>query len=345
MKLRFLISVAAVLLLPATSVASSDLYTGEVVVESGATADTATFRGALVAVLTKHTADAAAARSLAEAAGAPEQLMLGYQFREVEVPRFDDDAETQRRLQVEFDPPSIDRLFAGQRVARWSPERPELLVWLVLEDEQGVRFMPPEADWLRFALGDGADRYGLFLEFPLYDAVDLGQVRPDDVRGGRMEGVLRGVSRYGTAGTLLVDLRHEDETTWFSRWHWIAGDRQARFEIDADSPEAVIAEALAQLAGQMAASYRPVADSVVSHRRLVVSGFRSDTHYAELLSFLEGLSMVSRVRVLRARGDQMIFGLDLNAGGLENAVALGRFLEQAPETATEPDALHYRLRW
>lgn len=346
MKMRFLIPLLALCLPLPGAAADGDLYTGEVVVESGAAAGPNSFRRALAAVLFKHTGDESAARALADAAGAPEQLMLGYQFRELEVPRFDDESAPERRLLVEFDPPSIDRLFAGQRIARWSRERPGLLVWLVVEDEQGLRFMPQEAEWLRFALNDGAARRGLLLELPLFDAGDLRQVSPEDVRNLRIQGALQGAARYGLDGALLIDLRQAGDDRWLAHWRWQVGDRQARYAVDGERPEEVISQGLSRLAIQLAASYRsddPVASA--GQQRLVVSGLRSEVHYAELLAFLQDLSMVSRVHVLRARDDRIVFGLDLNAGGLEEAVALGRLLEPEPASAAEPDTLHYHLRW
>lgn len=344
MKMRFLLLLLALCLPLTCGAAPSGLYTGEVVVERGTVAGPSAFRRALAAMLFKHTGDAPAARAMADAAGAPEQLMLGYQFRELEIPKYEDEPGSERRLLVEFDPPSIDRFLAG-RMARWSPERPDLLVWLVIEDEQGLRFTPSDADWLQFALSDGASRRGLSLELPLFDAVDLRQVSPEHVRDLRVEGALQSAARYGVAGVLLIDLKREGEQRWTAHWRWQVDERQARYTVDGERPEDVISQGLSQLAAQLAASYRPGDEATTGNRRLVVSGLRSEAHYAELLAFLQDLSMVRRVRVLRARGDQLVFDLDLTAGGLEQAVALGRLLEPAPASADEPGALHYRLRW
>ncbi len=330
---------------PGTVPAAQDLYTGEAVVEPGRAADAPAFRAALGEVLVKLTGQQALASdpALMAAAGAPESLQVGYQFREHSLPMRDDDALKERRLVVEFDPDSINDLLADRQIPRWGVERPDILIWTVFETRDGrVEFGESESGWLEPHLEEVGRRRGLSLISPLYDGMDRSLASTEDIRGGFSEQLVDSLPRYGADALVLVDFREMDPG-WVSSWVIRLGRQEERFVLRDDDPEPMLAEGISKLADFLARRFATVRMADPSRQQLTVSGVRGPAHFAEVLRYLNGLSLVDAVHIRRARDDRLEFELELNSSGLEDVLGLGDLLEYQGTDAV--GGLSYRLQW
>ncbi len=328
--LRFVVKVLVVLVvLVATGEAGArDLYTGEGPLEDAPPTELDPLARALEQVLTRLSG--VTDESLVERLGlstAELDLMVLSQQRVRRERLAPDGASTveEVRLQVDFDPGAVDALLAEQALPRLGRARPSILLWLALEDEQGVRL---EADAvLEQTIARQARRLGLDVLRPLGDLQDLSEVEPIDIRGGFIEAAEPAAARYGAGMIAMLDLRQVGPE-WRGRWFWRLEGLDAGLQARAELPEAVVAQGLEALLGALVDRFGRVAgadDGGVL--RLVVEGIEDEIQYAEVLRHLTSLGQVEDVQVVAARGRSVDFELDLTSAGLEDALMIGGVLD------------------
>lgn len=322
-----------------------DLYTGEVILEPGQGAHGGGLLRALDQVLGRLTGrvgeNLTGALNIAERD--LERLMLGYQFRQIEVPQADGGTLPQRRLRVEFDAGAVDRIVADAGLPSWGRERPEILMWIVIDDGDEVAFAADDPV-IEFALTDAASRCGLSVLRPLGDAQDLTEVTVADVRGGFLESALPGAARYGADAVVMVELR-AGSGFWTGRWKWkLIGAAEQGFERSAPGAPEALDAGLERIASSLAARFAVIRGNEAQRQLLAVSGVTAAVHYAELMAYLRNLSIVEDIELRSAGNDRVLFVLELSGAGLEEIISLGGTLEfqfREPDTG----ALEYRIAW
>jgi len=306
--------------------AQAELYTGEAVVDERQSAETEPILDALNQVLVRLTGrvgENLVARlelDLERAVG----LALGRQFTRVEIPGKNGSSIQQRRLRVDFDPASVNRLLEEAELPRWGSERPELLLWIVVEGERGARYLERDR-LLHHAIDEFAFRYGIELTRPILDASDRVEVTPADVRGGFTGVATQAMERYGADGVIMLDLR-PNRSFWTGRWAWRIGNQENAFQRSGQNRREVVELGLGRIAESLAARFAvsPVGDGA---RRLVVSGIETPAHYTEVQRFLESLTGVESVRVIAGRDSALTFAVRTSTDGLRQRIDLTGPLE------------------
>jgi len=245
----------------------------------------------------------------------------------VRVPVVDRDGELidELRLQFQFVPSAIEQRLADAGLSRFGPERPALLLWIAIEDEQGGRLASDPA--LEVELAEQSRRLGLDVLRPLGDAIDLAEVRVADVRGGFLDAAEPALARYQADIAVMLDLRELGPDQWTARWFWRLEGREHSVGFDADSPLLLLERGMEALLAGLAQRYAVAPDQLGPRvQGLVVSPVGDEVQYAEVLRHLEDLSMVEDLRVVSARGQAIDFELTLNSGGLIDALELGGLL-------------------
>ena len=330
---RLLTGMAALLLLVHAS--ASDLYVGEVALADDEQVTPEVLLRALDQVLVRLTGrvDASPVASLGLVAGDVRPLLQGQQRVRVERLDADGQRETQVRLRADFYPAAVDRLLASARLEQLGRERPVILLWVVVEDEHGP-------DWsndpvLAQTIDEQARRFGLDVVRPLRDALDMASVRLSDVRGGFLEAAADSADRYQADIIAMLDLRHEDDEWYAGRWFWRMDGRDRSLSLTADAAAELIEGGFSALLAALVERYGSVAGEGDNAReRVVVTGIVDSVHYAEVLNYLRGLSLVEDVRVVRAEQSQVEFDLTLTGRGLDDLIALSRILtveDRAPD--------------
>lgn len=320
------------LALPAT-VSAASLYVGEVSVdEQGSRAGTAEQLRALDQVLSRLTGNYSDSLvdELGLGAGVLDTLVLSQQLVRRRVVAESGDSEERLRLQAEFDERAVNELLRDNDLARWGRERPAVLLWVVVEDQRGTRFL--ESARARYVIEEQARRMGLDIVLPLGDAMDLAEVSVQDVRGGFLESARASAQRYGAGVIAMLDLRLQresgQESWWTGRWRWRVEGQDSGLNHSADDPEALIRSGLQRLASTLAARYAVIdADGEYSQWRLTVTGVVDEVQYAEVLRYLRNLSIVDELRVASARERQVTFELSSNSPNIEPYLGLGGLLE------------------
>lgn len=318
--------------LTATASAAS-LYVGEVAVdEQGSRAGTAEQLRALDQVLGRLTGSYSASLvdELGLDAGALDTLVLSQQFVRRSVVTDSGDTEERVHLQAEFDERAVNELLRDNDLPRWGRERPAVLLWAVVEDEQGTRFL--ESERARYVIAEQARRTGLDIVLPLGDAMDLAEVSVQDVRGGFLESARASAKRYGAGVIAMLDLRRqredEGDAWWTGRWRWRVEGQDSGLDHSADEPEALIRSGIERLASTLAARYAVIdSGGEPTKWRVTVTGIVDDVQYAEVLRYLRNLSIVDELRVASARERQVSFDLLSDSPNIETYLGLGGLLE------------------
>jgi hypothetical protein len=230
------------------------------------------------------------------------------------------------RLQFQFVPAAIDQGLAAAGLPRFGPERPALLLWIAVEDEQGGRLSAgPEVE---LELAEQGRRLGLDIIRPLGDAIDLAELRVADVRGGFLDAAEPALARYQADMAVMLDLRELGPDQWTARWFWRIEGRDQSVGFDADAPIPLVERGMEALLADLAQRYAVAPDRLGERvQGLLVSPISDEVQYAEVLRHLQGLSMVDGLRVLSARDQAIEFELRLNSGGLIDALELGGVLQ------------------
>ncbi len=258
-----------------------------------------------------------------------------------------------RRLQVSFDSEGVSRALQTLGLAPWEGGRPTLLLWLALDDQgHGQRRLAdPERDadlWRRAK--EAAAARGFQLLAPLMDLEDRRALTAADLWLGQAERIRTASGRYGDVVPLVARLTRLGKG-WRGRWLMLLGDSTREFERSgADAGEA-LEKGLARATDLLAARYRPAADGEAGVVQVRLMGLRTVDDYARARKLLQSLDLVRSLMPLSARGDEIVWRLEVR-GGPE---ALARRLDQEPALAPvpampgeaygeAPPALNYSLR-
>ena len=323
-----LTAVSLVLLAAAPELAARALYTGEAALETESVPDSAPVRQALEQVLTRLTGVTGASVVDRLGVSEPDARLLVLSQQRVRRSRLTEDGASptdEVLLQVDFDPRAVEALLAEAGLPRLGRTRPAVLLWLTLEDEQGVRLSGDPM--LEEVIARQARRLGLEVLRPLGDLQDLSEVDTVDVRGGFLEAAEPSAERYGAGVAAMLDLRRSG-SGWNGRWFWRLEGVDAALRASAEDREPVIAQGLESLLGALVDRFGRVAGSgqggVV---QLVVEGIEDEVQYAEVLGYLGALGPVDAVQIVAARGRSIHFELQVSGAGLQDLLMIGDVLE------------------
>ena len=309
----------------ASSAVIEDLYVGEAPVDAAGAVNVEAQLLALDEVLFRLTSIEDIRERLSITQG---DLPLLIQSRQV-VQRNTIDREglvsTELRERVEFDRIAIDQRLASQEIQRWGAERASVLVWAVLEESFQSGFL--ENPMIEQMITEAGRVYGLDLVRPLSDALDLAGMTVADIRGGFLDQLTPGLSRYGASAGLMLYLR-TDGNQWLSRVAWRVDGVDGGQSFIGESPDEVIQSTFRALLKAMTRRYATdlgVTTSNLTRLRLVE--INEPIQYAEVLSYLRGLSMVDSVRLTKAAATELEFEVVVRGGRLADIVSVGQTLE------------------
>ena len=230
----------------------------------------------------------------------------------------DGTTQPELRLVAEFSKPAVDRLMQQIRLPLWKPERKPLTTWLVVDDGTQRTIMPMELEYAWDGMVAVAQARGLPLVRPQPDAEGQYGVDEQLLWGGYTEEL----AAIGVTDVLIIAARREGPE-WNARmnleyagqsWSWRS--RDAAIEV-------ALAEGMHTAISNIAVGNSiAAADQGSSSLEIVVTGIQNATDYARCLAYLEGLSVVEQVRVLRAGPGRVHLNLGLKALPEHFAVAV-----------------------
>lgn len=268
----------------------------------------------------------------------PGRFVEQYRFEEVEGA-----ADRQLRLWVQFDGVALAREIRAAGLSYWGSERPDVLLWLAVDDRARRYLVSEAADSAGAeAVTRAARLHGLPVTLPLMDLEDQRALQFTDVWGGFLGAVESASQRYRPQVILVGKLDSSGAGgSWRSSWNLLAAGTSQSWSGNAGDMYAAVQQGIARTTEWLADQYA-VADARSSVRTLTVEGIRGVEDYARVSGYLASLTPVDRVHVARVTDQEVQFELTLSAQerSLLQVITLGRVLQ----AAGDPLAWHFRLR-
>ncbi|WP_421270509.1 DUF2066 domain-containing protein [Aeromonas taiwanensis] len=227
-------------------------------------------------------------------------------------------------LKADFDVAKVNTLVGQSKFALLGPVRPQVAVWLVI-DEGERRILPDQSsDGWSAALRTQAQAMGLPISIPLMDLDDNMAVNATDVWGRFADPVLSASQRYGAEMVVLGKLTPEGET-WNLDWglYGVKPGAQTRelTELTKGSgsgAQAEVAQGFADaLAGWLVQQYGTRLSGVASSQTLVVEGLADIDGMIQIQKLLQGMASVTKVTIGKLEGDKVTFNLSLQGDKTE----------------------------
>jgi uncharacterized protein len=239
------------------------------------------------------------------------------QYRYLEVVVNDDDInKSELRFRVSFDESKLNNALRKLGVQVWGRERPSILIWLAMEENNSRKILIPEEDPELFEYIDlQAATRGIVLINPLFDLQDSSSIRASDIWGEFHYSINSASQRYypdiiltGKIFTSLPDI-------WEGNWTVYI--------------ESVLNEGINGVADIISVNYAQHEKADIGQAILKVIDVITVQQYAKVLGYLQTLSPVSDVEVVQISPGMIEFNIYAHGGigAVTQAINFGRILE------------------
>lgn len=251
--------------------------------------------------------------------------------------------EESLRVVIEFEAELVDQQLRLAGLPMWSSNRPTVLLWMVVEDASGRRFVSAEQDPdIVKAIIENANRRGLAIKLPVLDLKDMVAVTPDKLWQLNSWDMEAAIERYQPDTFLLGRAARLSNGELLGKWLYSYNLQQLDMDGDAANADRYIAMAINQIAESLSEQYAiaPVkmADNGVLMR---LSGIDSFVTYARAINYLESVAAISHANVVYIDGDEIIVRLvaDGELSQLQQSFDLDKRLQPQLQASPRQDYL------
>ena len=220
-----------------------------------------------------------------------EQFVSEYGYRR-------DDMTAQLVLDVLYSREAVKRLIAQARLPYWGADRPELLLWIAVEDQSG-RYLVGSSDErpLAQSVQSITREAPLPVKLPVMDDIDQSMVTMVDIWGRFQAPIQQASVRYQSPVTATVGAAQLANGSWTSRWLLMLPQKNERWEATGSSYEQVVREGIAKISQAIAQLYAFTPKAAESNSDLIVRivNVQSAQDYARVTRYLRDVSGVRQV--------------------------------------------------
>jgi hypothetical protein len=238
--------------------------------------------------------------------------------------------EGQLNLKLWFDETNLTEALRNLGVNIWSSERPSVLVWLAIEQGNIRRLLQLEEDPEYFSTIDNQARArGIVLMFPLFDLEDTANLQVGDIWGGFHGQVLNASQRYSPDIILTGRIESPLEGIWQAQWTGYFGSEAKTWTTEGSFPETVLNEGLDGIVDLLAQQFGRGTSQTAGEVQMRIVDIVNVEQYARVLRYLNSLSPVTRVDIVRASQGDILFSISAHGGAeaVTQAINFGRILE------------------
>lgn len=249
------------------------------------------------------------------------------------------------RMQVSFDAVAVNAGLQQSGLPVWGSNRPEVLMWLVVEEGGKRRFASPELDAaLLQQVKELSRQRGLPFALPLNDVQDMQSISAADVWAGFLDNVRLASERYHPDITVLVKA-YKAGLLWQGDWQIVAVGGTRTQDFTGPDMESVIEPGISWVIQDIASVYaKAVQPSVAKGDAPLVfriTGVNSLKDYAAVQAYLKRLVVIRGVDVKEVGAGSLTLGITSDTQIdtlLQTLKADGRLVEVAAPIATIPPA-------
>jgi len=288
---------------------------------------------ALEAVVVKLTGDSGVPRTKPGRGVVGQAKRLVQQFG-YEQPRDGDPQSGELMLRVEFDGRVLAKEMRSRNLVVWGKERPDTLVWLVIDDTSGRRLLDAgdENEMIRI-IRQRARARGIPLVFPINDIAETNALTNASSLAEIEQALWASSEKYGVRSILMGYLRQVMPTLWENRWTLIVENESLTWEQQGDLVELLAEEATDALADALGRRYAaPVLHAGTDVVALTVTNLTSAQDYARTERYLRTLDSVTGLLVRRVDEHGIVFDLSVQGGlvALTQSISFGQTLSADP---------------
>jgi len=241
------------------------------------------------------------------------------------------------KLWMQFNKNKLKQLLRENGLPLWGYQRPNVLIWLAVKDGRN-RYLLKQADHseIKNAMQQGAERRGLPIIWPKYDATDQRLVEFTDVWGQFWEPVKQASKRYGVNAVLLGRMNW-NKGSWQVDWSLMQEDKMENWSVNAEDLGLLTSSGIGIATDSISSRFAVFTDSINDAGLVVrVSNLHNVKKYATTAHYLASLAPVKNVYAKEVNKHQVDFYVDLNGDedDLRRIIALGKVL--TVDTRPEP---------
>ncbi len=227
-------------------------------------------------------------------------------------------------LHFEFDGSYITELVTESGAPLWTANRPAVLAWIVVEDEQGRHFINEEtAPGEAAQLVQAFSRRGVPVQIPVFDLTDTASINTGDVWSLDAAAIQRASARYNAqevvAGRLVVSGAGQSP----GDWSYFRQDERINRSVTVPDLQAFLDSGVNIVAADMASRYAVApTGGADGGLRISVDGISGYSDYASIANWLEKLELVESVILEQVQGDRVEFRLQAKTDAAQLAAIL-----------------------
>jgi uncharacterized protein len=312
------------------------LYESEVPVQDqGAASRRQAVEQAMKQVLVKLTGDRNAATRVALSPVIDTAENYVQQYRYLQVAEGENlAAGSKLRISIQFDDANLDNALRNLGIQVWGRERPSTLIWIAMEDEVSRRILQPAEDPDIFhKIDQRARARGIVMINPLFDLQDNSNLRASDIWGGFHFTVKSASKRYYPDLILTGKISSPLPGIWEALWTGYLDEKERTFSTEGSYLESVLNEGIDGIADLIAVNFARGTMAEIGDAILRVIDVISLQQYAKVLNYLQSLSPVTDVEVIRLSTGNVVFKISAHGGeaAITQAINFGRILESVSE--------------
>ena len=274
------------------------------------------------------------------ALGQAADYLLQYQYK-----RRKEDG--QLSLLLGYDEALVTQLLTTAGQPLWPANRPNVLLWLAVEDAAGRRFASRESHPALYQAVERKLRLrGVPAVFPLYDLQDAAALSVRELWRRDAAAAAGASRRYGLANVLVGRLTEDERAPglWSGSWQCMLGDARFSQAFTGGELDEIISAGIDFLADLMAERYAVVAAAgLTAPEAVLVSVSRLERYadYRAALALLESIELVDAAWPVFAEGGRVVFSVQARVlpEQLDGIIAPSPHLERV---SAPPASLRYR---
>ncbi len=264
--------------------------------------------------------------------------------------------ESQLALTIRYSQQQVNGLFSRESMPIWPADRPELLVWLVMDTpEEGRQHLDDDSyPTANSQLAYQLNRRGAAYIRPSLDIEDRRTVSADAVwqfDTGRLNAAAK---RYGVKQWLAIRVYRSSAGQWRGASYLSTRGQKDLQQLVGDSMNQLLATAVDRAIDRLAADYVFVPKANADQLRLTLEDIASFDDYRNAVDYLVSLELVRDVQVIEVNDDQLQLALSM-VGDSQMLLSTLRRDPHLREVSSSPGAAPasnpaeaapaYRFRW
>jgi uncharacterized protein len=238
-------------------------------------------------------------------------------------------------LKASFDQQVLSRELIARGIGTWSKQRPDTVVYLIVDDAQGHQLISSaSAGTLGAALKAKAELRAVPVSLARMDEEEVAQLLTAQDPQAISDAAVTLASRYGVAAVLVGQLRESETQQWQVHWRLDVNEETVEWNQSGTLAEALVSEGVDALADALVERYaQPATLASREEITLIVQGVNSASDYGRLANYLGSLDTVAKMFLRSVDNRQVVYEITARGGrsALAQSITFGHVLAPLPD--------------